>query len=44
MILGTLLFVTGFLAELVSRSANDRNRYLIEARIGANEATEKSQL
>ena len=30
MILGTLLFVTGFLAELVSRSSSDRNSYLVE--------------
>lgn len=30
MILGTILFVTGFLAELVSRSGSDRNNYLIE--------------
>jgi len=29
MILGTQLFLTGFLAELVSRSASDRNNYLI---------------
>jgi hypothetical protein len=28
--LGTILFVTGFLAELVSRSGSDRNNYLIE--------------
>ena len=33
-ILGTMLFLTGFLAELVSRSAPDRNTYLIETRIG----------
>lgn len=30
MILGTQLFLTGFLAELVSRNAPDRNKYLIE--------------
>ena len=30
MILGTVLFMTGFLAELISRSAPDRNHYLIE--------------
>ncbi|MEL7161775.1 MAG: glycosyltransferase family 2 protein, partial [Bacteroidota bacterium] len=29
MILGTILFVTGFLAELVVRSAADRNNYLV---------------
>jgi glycosyltransferase involved in cell wall biosynthesis len=33
MIIGTLLFVTGFLAEMVSRNAPDRNAYLIEERI-----------
>ncbi len=30
MTLGTILFVTGFLAELVSRSSADRNNYLVE--------------
>ena len=30
MVLGTQLFLTGFLGELVSRSAADRNHYLIE--------------
>lgn len=30
MILGTLLFLTGFLAELVARSSSDRNDYLVE--------------
>ncbi len=30
MILGTLLFIGGFLGELISRSAVDRNRYEIE--------------
>jgi glycosyltransferase involved in cell wall biosynthesis len=30
MILGTQLFVSGFLAELISRSSADRNKYLIE--------------
>ncbi len=34
MVIGTLLFVTGFLAELVSRSAPDRNTYLVEKEIG----------
>lgn len=37
-IIGSQLFLTGFLAELIVRSANDRNHYLIEQRIGnANE-------
>ena len=30
MVLGTILFMTGFLAELVSRSSSDRNNYLVE--------------
>ncbi len=34
MILGTQLFVTGFLAELVSRSQPDRNGYSIAERVG----------
>ncbi len=34
MILGTLLFCTGFLAELVSRNSPLRNAYLIETKIG----------
>ncbi|MEM8583414.1 MAG: glycosyltransferase family 2 protein [Bacteroidota bacterium] len=34
MILGTILFVTGFLAELVVRSSPDRNQYLIRERLG----------
>jgi glycosyltransferase involved in cell wall biosynthesis len=33
MIIGTMLFVTGFLAEMVSRNAPDRNSYLVETRI-----------
>ncbi len=34
MILGTQFFLAGFLAELISRSASDRNQYLIEEKIG----------
>lgn len=37
MILGTQFFLAGFLAELVSRSAADRNHYLIEKKIGIKE-------
>lgn len=37
MILGTQFFLAGFLAELISRSAADRNHYLIEKRIGLAE-------
>ncbi|MEM6320852.1 MAG: glycosyltransferase family 2 protein [Bacteroidota bacterium] len=38
MVLGTLLFMGGFLAELMSRTASDRNNYLIEKRIGNGDA------
>lgn len=34
-VLGTILFVTGFLAELVARSTPDRNQYLVEAVLDA---------
>ena len=34
MIIGTQMFLAGFVAELVSRSASDRNNYLIEKEIG----------
>ncbi|MDP1622160.1 MAG: glycosyltransferase family 2 protein [Bacteroidales bacterium] len=34
MVLGTQLFVAGFLGELVSRSSSDRNSYLIEEKLG----------
>lgn len=37
MIIGTMLFLSGFLGELVSRTSADRNAYLIEKRIGAKE-------
>jgi hypothetical protein len=30
MVIGTLLFIAGFLGELVSRSSTDRNRYQVE--------------
>lgn len=44
MILGTLLFVTGFLAELMVRNAVDHNAYLIEAELGKEvKATAKPQ-
>lgn len=38
MVLGTLLFMGGFLAELMSRTATDRNSYLVEKRIGNGKA------
>jgi len=34
MIVGTQLFVAGFLGELVSRTSNDRNQYLVEQKSG----------
>jgi len=34
MIIGTQLFVTGFIAELISRNAPGRNSYLIEEKLG----------
>jgi len=34
-VLGTILFVTGFLAELVARSTPDRNQYLVETVLDA---------
>jgi glycosyltransferase involved in cell wall biosynthesis len=34
MVIGTQLFVTGFLAELISRNAPGRNTYLVEKRVG----------
>lgn len=34
MVIGTLCFMTGFIAELVVRSASDRNVYLTEEKIG----------
>jgi glycosyltransferase involved in cell wall biosynthesis len=34
MIIGTQLFVTGFVAELISRNSPGRNHYLIEKKIG----------
>jgi glycosyltransferase involved in cell wall biosynthesis len=34
MIIGTQLFLAGFLGELISRNSSERNKYLIEKRIG----------
>ena len=36
MIIGTQLFLAGFLGELISRNATDRNNYLIEEKAGIN--------
>ena len=33
MIMGTFLFMAGFLGELISRNSPDRNRYLVDQRI-----------
>lgn len=37
MVLGTQLFTAGFLGEMISRSAHDRNQYLIAQQTGFNE-------
>jgi glycosyltransferase involved in cell wall biosynthesis len=37
MILGTQLFVAGFLGEMISRNSQDKNHYLIEKRLGIQE-------
>lgn len=34
MILGTQLFMTGFIAEMISRNSNDRNNYQVSKKIG----------
>ena len=36
MVVGTQLFVAGFLGELISRTAADRNQYLIEEKLGVS--------
>lgn len=38
MIIGMQLFLTGFVAELVARNASERNVYLIEEKLGLDEA------
>jgi glycosyltransferase involved in cell wall biosynthesis len=37
MIIGSLLFVTGFLAEMISRISIDRNRYLVSKTVNIDE-------
>jgi hypothetical protein len=37
MILGTQLFLAGFVADLVSRSSSNRNDYQVETTVGLNE-------
>jgi hypothetical protein len=34
MIIGTQLFLAGFIGELISRNSAERNNYLIETKIG----------
>jgi hypothetical protein len=34
MIMGTQLFLAGFIGELISRNSPERNNYLIEQKIG----------
>ena len=34
MIMGTMLFLSGYMGELISRNGAERNAYLIEKRIG----------
>jgi hypothetical protein len=33
MVIGTLLFLTGFLGELINRNSSDRNNYLIKDKV-----------
>ena len=42
-IIGVQLFLTGFIAELVSRSASDRNVYLIDEKLRIADTTETKQ-
>jgi len=34
MVIGAQMFLTGFIAEMVSRNASERNTYLIEKKLG----------
>lgn len=40
LIIGSQLFLTGFLAEMISRNAPNRNKYKISARIGLEDSEE----
>ncbi|MEM8907483.1 MAG: glycosyltransferase family 2 protein [Bacteroidota bacterium] len=42
MIIGSQLFLAGFLAELIARNSSERNNYLIEERIGGTTSTPQS--
>ena len=44
MIIGTQLFLAGFLAEMVARSSHDRNKYQISEVIGSKREIDESQL
>jgi hypothetical protein len=37
MVLGTMFFLTGFIAELVVRNAPERNTYLVKEKLGLKE-------
>ena len=37
MIIGTQLFLAGFIGELISRNSPERNNYLIEEKTGLNQ-------
>lgn len=39
MIIGSQLFLTGFVAELISRNSSGRNNYLIEQKLGIDSPT-----
>ena len=39
MVIGTLFFLTGFIAELIVRNAADRNLYLTEEKIGLDKTS-----
>jgi glycosyltransferase involved in cell wall biosynthesis len=40
MVVGVQLFLSGFLAEMMSRNSHDRNRYIIKERIGNKASSE----
>ncbi len=43
MIIGSQLFLAGFLGELISRNSSERNIYLIEEKLGLEEELEYSR-
>ena len=43
MIMGTQLFLTGFLAEMVARNAPNRNRYGIDEHLGLEETSDAKE-